>query len=29
MHWHDLPEQFGPWKTAYERHRPWSAVGPC
>lgn len=22
-----LPERFGPWKTAYERHRLWSADG--
>ncbi|MFF7590507.1 transposase [Kitasatospora purpeofusca] len=21
VHWRDLPERFGPWKTAYERHR--------
>ncbi|MFE6886763.1 IS5 family transposase [Streptomyces sp. NPDC057694] len=25
--WRDLPERFGPWKTAYERHRLWSADG--
>lgn len=25
--WRDLPERFGPWKTAYERHRMWSADG--
>jgi transposase len=25
--WRDLPEPFGPWKTAYERHRLWSADG--
>jgi transposase len=23
--WRDLPERLGPWKTAYERHRKWSA----
>jgi transposase len=23
--WRDLPEDFGPWKTVYERHRKWSA----
>ncbi|MFD9752553.1 IS5 family transposase [[Kitasatospora] papulosa] len=27
VHWRDLPEQFGPWKTVYERHRLWSADG--
>lgn len=27
MHWRDLPERFGPWKTVYERHRLWSADG--
>lgn len=27
VHWRDLPERFGPWKTVYERHRPWSADG--
>lgn len=27
VHWRDLPERFGPWKTAYERHRLWSADG--
>lgn len=27
MPWRDLPERFGPWKTAYERHRLWSADG--
>jgi transposase len=26
-HWRDLPEQFAPWKTVYERHRLWSADG--
>ncbi|GAA1302528.1 IS5 family transposase [Streptomyces sanglieri] len=25
--WRDLPARFGPWKTAYERHRRWSADG--
>lgn len=25
--WRDLPERFGPWKTAYERFRAWSADG--
>ncbi|MFF4421022.1 IS5 family transposase [Streptomyces sp. NPDC001549] len=25
VHWRDLPERFGPWKTVYERHRSWSA----
>ncbi|MFE1772842.1 transposase [Streptomyces sp. NPDC059008] len=24
----DLPDRFGPGKTAHERHRPWSADGP-
>ncbi len=27
VQWRDLPERFGPWKTAYERHRLWSADG--
>lgn len=27
VQWRDLPEGFGPWKTAYERHRLWSADG--
>ncbi|QMU73097.1 IS5 family transposase [Streptacidiphilus sp. P02-A3a] len=27
VHWRDLPERFAPWKTVYERHRPWSADG--
>lgn len=27
VQWRDLPERFGPWKTVYERHRPWSADG--
>nr|WP_253917159.1 IS5 family transposase [Streptomyces sp. MNP-20] len=25
--WPDLPERYGPWQTAYERHRRWSADG--
>ena len=25
--WRDLPERFGPWKTAYEHHRLRSAGG--
>ncbi|MEU9945287.1 IS5 family transposase [Streptomyces lavendulae] len=25
--WWDLPNRFGSWKTAYERHRRWSADG--
>ncbi len=25
VQWRDLPERFGPWKTAYERHRLWAA----
>ncbi|KUH37737.1 hypothetical protein ATE80_16440 [Streptomyces kanasensis] len=25
--WRDLPERCGPWKTAYERFRHWSADG--
>jgi transposase len=25
--WRDVPEEFGPWKTVYERHRDWSASG--
>ncbi|MER6324777.1 IS5 family transposase [Streptomyces coelicoflavus] len=25
--WRDLPARFGKWKTAYERHRRWSADG--
>jgi transposase len=25
--WHDVPAQYGPWKTVYERHRRWSADG--
>ena len=27
VQWRDLPEQYGPWKTVYERHRAWSADG--
>jgi len=27
VHWRDLPERFGRWKTVYERHRLWSADG--
>ncbi|TWF72860.1 putative transposase of IS4/5 family DUF4096 [Kitasatospora viridis] len=27
VHWRDLPERFGPWKTVYERHQLWSADG--
>lgn len=27
VHWRDLPERFGPWKTVYERHRLWSTDG--
>lgn len=23
--WRDLPGEYGPWKTAYHRHRRWSA----
>ncbi|MDQ0681326.1 transposase [Streptomyces achromogenes] len=23
--WRDVPAQYGPWKTVYERHRRWSA----
>jgi transposase len=25
--WRDLPPSYGPWKTAYNRHRRWSADG--
>ncbi|MET8181055.1 transposase [Streptomyces sp. NPDC005336] len=25
--WRDLPERYGPWKTAYGHHRLWSADG--
>ncbi|MBE1594448.1 transposase [Streptomyces stelliscabiei] len=27
VQWRDLPEGYGPWRTVYERHRPWSADG--
>ncbi|MFI0967888.1 IS5 family transposase [Streptomyces sp. NPDC021080] len=27
VRWRDLPERFGPWETAYKRHRRWSADG--
>lgn len=27
VHWRDLPERYGPWKTVYERYRLWSADG--
>ncbi len=27
VHWRDLPERYGPWKTVHERHRRWSADG--
>lgn len=27
VHWRDLPERYGPWKTVHERHRRWSAAG--
>ncbi|WP_443065168.1 IS5 family transposase [Streptomyces sp. NBC_00536] len=27
VQWRDLPERFGPWETAYKRHRRWSADG--
>ncbi|MBQ0865788.1 IS5 family transposase [Streptomyces sp. RK75] len=27
VQWRDLPERFGPWKTAHERHRLWPADG--
>ncbi|MEU0631503.1 IS5 family transposase [Streptomyces sp. NPDC005989] len=27
VQWRDLPERYGPWKTAHERHRRWSADG--
>ncbi len=23
--WRDLPAEYGPWKTVYNRHRRWSA----
>jgi transposase len=25
--WRELPDRFGPWQTAYERHNRWSADG--
>ncbi len=25
--WRDLPERYGPWKTAHERLRTWTADG--
>lgn len=25
--WRDLPAGYGPWKTAYNRHRRWSSDG--
>ena len=25
--WRDLPERYGPWKTAHERLRRWTADG--
>src|SRR3954454_30009 len=25
--WRDLPEEFGPWQTAWERHDRWSGDG--
>ena len=25
--WRDLPERYGPWKTAHERLRKWTADG--
>ncbi len=27
MPWRDLPERYGPWKTAHERLRRWTADG--
>lgn len=27
VHWRDLPERFGPWRSVYERHRLGSADG--
>jgi transposase len=27
VHWRDLPEHYGPWKSVYERHRAWLADG--
>ncbi len=25
--WRELPAEFGPWQTAYRRHRDWCATG--
>ena len=25
--WRDLPAEYGPWKTVYNRHRRWSGDG--
>jgi transposase len=25
--WRDLPEEFGPWQTAWKRHRKWAEQG--
>ena len=25
--WRDLPPEYGPWKTVYNRHRRWSGDG--
>jgi transposase len=25
--WRDLPDRYGPWKTAHERLRVWTADG--
>ncbi len=25
--WEDLPEEFGPWKTAYNRFNRWAKAG--
>lgn len=25
--WRQVPEEFGPWQTVWERHRRWSADG--
>ncbi|CAM5649259.1 hypothetical protein STANM337S_06537 [Streptomyces tanashiensis] len=27
VHWRDLPERLGPWRTVYEQHRLCSADG--
>src|ERR1700742_4447146 len=27
--WRDLPERYGPWKTAHERLRLWTKDGTC